>query len=106
MTIDDKIPAVPRIAGDLPGVRGASPKPAGLPEVTGADFSRILQELMSSAGKLDAKAGETAPESPQALQDAVAEAKESLDTAMSLSETLLEAYRRTLITNPEQGRGK
>lgn len=102
MTMDERIQPVPGIPSD-PLVRQVASKPAGLPEVQGADFSRILQELMDTAGKLDARASQAPSEDPQALTEAVAEAKQSLDTAMSLSESLLEAYRRTLITDPARG---
>ena len=91
------------------GIAGAGPQPVGglgpagslaprFPEVQGEDFGRILEELMAAAGNLGARAGETQSADPKALQSAVEEAKQSLDSALSLGETLLEAYRKAAIT--------
>ncbi len=89
-------------------VDGVSPvggsKPAGsskLPDVKGVDFARILEELTAAAGKLGEASKTVDAEDPQALKDAVSQAKQSLDTALSAGESLLEAYRRTAIVNPD-----
>lgn len=98
-------------------VHGIGPKPAGgfgrpgpaaprLPEVQGADFARILEELMAAAGNLGSQAAESRQADPQAIQQAVEEAKQSLDSALSLGESLLEAYRRALIADPGSGSKK
>lgn len=100
MTIDDKIAGVPGVPQDSAGISRIPGPSQALPEVRGADFSRILEELMQAAGKLDAKAENAPAQNPQELREAVEEARQSLDTAMSLSETLLEAYRRTLVPGP------
>jgi len=95
------------IENDIPGVGPQPLGPAGpagasaskLPEVRGADFARILEELMVAAGNLGAQASESRIPDPQSLQSVVAEAKQSLDSAISLGESLLDAYRRASLAD-------
>lgn len=89
---------------NIPGVNGPAPVAPKVPagsqsnDVRGIEFNRILEELMSTAGNLDAKAAEPASADPKELKDAVEQAKQSLDAALSLGDNLLEAYRKAMIT--------
>ncbi len=99
MVIDDN-PFIEKLGG-IDGVRPSEKPESQDSKVKGADFARILEELTAAAGKLS-EAGLAKTEDAQSLKEAVGEAEKSLDKAISLSENLLEEYRRAIVVDPKK----
>ncbi|HUR29001.1 MAG TPA: hypothetical protein VM509_12500 [Planctomycetota bacterium] len=79
----------------LRDVSAASPAKAADPAIAerGARFQALLEELDSRAREVAKSASE--PQSAQSLPTAVENARASLDHALQLGESLLEAFRQS-----------
>ncbi len=97
---------VPISAGGAPISAGAAAKaksatPGAASNAQGAAFHALIEKLTTEARELEQASRNV--ESAADLAQAVDRAHDSLQDALSLSDGLLEAYRRALLTQPAGG---
>ena len=95
------IPNDPLRAGGADPLGGAASKPSAKKSEGSTAFRALLDNLAQKATDLGQASQSVG--APEDLADAVENARKSLEDAMSLGDSLLEAYRANQLQEPKSG---